>query len=352
VTVVPLEPDPGAAIGGDVLGGGLQVLLERGQTSARVEVHQETGGVAQIDDLDDGARGGGVLPLVGLGGLLEDPDLLGPDAVRARGAHHLLRTVAFKQVGGADEARDEGGGGAFVDLGRGADLFDAALVEDGDAVAHRQGLLLVVGDEDEGDADLALDRLEFDLHLLAQLEVEGAERFVEQQHPGAPDEGAGECDALTLTAGELGGAAGPEAFEAYVRERFAGLLEPLGLGHLADLEAVRDVLLDGHVREQRVVLEDGVHVPLEGGQPGDLLARQFDPARGRALEAGDHPQDGRLARAGRAEHREELTVGDVQVHSGHGGRLTERLPQALEPDRCCLHGREPFWCTGALTGKI
>ncbi len=64
------------------------------------------------------------------------------------------------------------------------DLFDAAVVEHRDPGAHRQRLTLVVGDEHERDADGVLDRLELDLHLLAQLEVERAERLVEQQHPG------------------------------------------------------------------------------------------------------------------------------------------------------------------------
>lgn len=108
MAAVPLEPDAGAAVGGDVLGGGLQVLLERGQASSRVEVHEETGGVAQVDDLDDGAGGGGVLRLVRDGGLLQDPDLLGPDAVGARGADDLLGGRSFEQVRGADKARDEG----------------------------------------------------------------------------------------------------------------------------------------------------------------------------------------------------------------------------------------------------
>src|SRR5207249_4894904 len=149
-----------------------------------VEVDEEAGGVAEVDDLGDGAGGGGVVRLVGLRGLLENADLLGADAVDAGGADDALGGLALEQVGGADEGGDEGGGGAFVDLGGGTDLLDAALVEDGDAVAHRQGLLLVVGDEDEGDADLALELLELDLHLLAQLEVECAEGFVEQQYAG------------------------------------------------------------------------------------------------------------------------------------------------------------------------
>ena len=73
----------------------------------------------------------------------------------------------------------------LVDLGRRADLLDPAVVEHGQAVAHGQRLLLVVRHVDEGDADLLLDPLELDLHLLAELEVERAERLVEQQHARA-----------------------------------------------------------------------------------------------------------------------------------------------------------------------
>ena len=92
---------------------------------------------------------------------------------------------------------------ALVDLAGRADLLDAAVVEHGDAIAHRQRLALVVGDEHERDADVALDRLQLDLHLLAQLEVERAERLVEQQHLGTVDQRPGEGDALALTAAQL-----------------------------------------------------------------------------------------------------------------------------------------------------
>ena len=52
--------------------------------------------------------------------------------------------------------------------------------------------------------DLVLDPLELDLHLPTQLEVEGAERLVEQQHLGLVDQGPGQRDALLLATGELG----------------------------------------------------------------------------------------------------------------------------------------------------
>ena len=52
-----------------------------------------------------------------------------------------------------------------------------------------------------------LDPLQLELHLLAQLQVERAERLVEQQHLRPVDERAGERDPLLLAAGELARAA-------------------------------------------------------------------------------------------------------------------------------------------------
>ena len=64
-----------------------------------------------------------------------------------------------------------------------------------------------MGDVDEGDTHLRLDALQLDLHLLAQLEVEGAQRLVQQQNLGVVDEGASERDALLLATGHLAGLA-------------------------------------------------------------------------------------------------------------------------------------------------
>ena len=57
----------------------------------------------------------------------------------------------------------------------------------GDAVGHRERLLLVVRDVDERDADLLLQRLQLDLQRLAELGVQSAERLVEQEHRGVQD---------------------------------------------------------------------------------------------------------------------------------------------------------------------
>ncbi len=61
-----------------------------------------------------------------------------------------------------------------------------------------------MGDEDEGDADRALQRAQFKLHLFAQFLVERRKRFIQQQNLGPQDEGAGKGHALALAARKAG----------------------------------------------------------------------------------------------------------------------------------------------------
>ena len=67
--------------------------------------------------------------------------------------------------------------------------------------------------------------------------------------------------------------------------------------------------------------------------PGHLPAADRDAARVRLLEAGDHAQQRRLARAARAEQRDELAGGDAQARAGDGPSAAERLLDALGVDR-------------------
>ena len=108
-----------------------------------------------------------------------------------------------------------------------------------------------------------LDLLELDLHLLAQLQVERAERLVEQQHARPVDERPGERDALPLAAGQLGRLPLLVALEADHAERVGDAPRALVARHLPDHQAVADVVADRHVREQGVVLEHGVDVAVE-----------------------------------------------------------------------------------------
>ena len=264
-----------------------------------------------------------------LGG--NDVDILGADHhvhlhVLAEARVHALEgealeadLVVLQHDGGddvalADEVRHEGVVGLVVDVGGLADLLDDPVLHDHDGVGHGQGLLLIVGHVDEGDAQLLLHALQFHLHLLAELQVEGAQGFVEKQDLGLVHQGSGDGHPLLLAAGELVDPALAVTLQVHQLQHGLHLLFDLLLGGLLDPKAEGDVVEDVQVREQGVLLEDGVDLPLVGGYLGDVRAVHQNLARGGHDEARDEPQHGGLAAAGRAEERQKLPVVDVQVH--------------------------------------
>ena len=119
-----------------------------------------------------------------------------------------------------------------------------------------------------------------------------------------------------------------EVVEPYRRERFFDAPIALGLRNAAHAQPVGNVLRDAHVREERVVLEHRVDVAVEWGQPGNVAPLQHHGSVARELEARDHPQHRGLAGTGRTQHREELALGDVEIHTRDGGDVTEALDHA------------------------
>jgi hypothetical protein len=122
--------------------------------------------------------------------------------------------LAVEDVHVADEVGHEAGVRRLVDFGGRRHLDDLAMAHHRDAVGHGHGLFLVVGDDDEGEAEALLQVHQLELGFLAQLLVEGAERLVEQQHLGALGQRTGERHALALAAGELVRLAGLRTFPA------------------------------------------------------------------------------------------------------------------------------------------
>src|ERR1019366_7322510 len=131
---------------------------------------------------------------------------------------------------------------------------------------------------------------------------------------------------------ELTRAALVETIEADHSKRVSDALAAFLGGDLADDESVGHVLGDVHMRKQRVILEDGVDVALERRLVADVFTQEQDPAGRRELEPGNHPERGGLARPGWPEHREELSVADVEVDPGDGLHVAVVLADTLETD--------------------
>ena len=174
----------------------------------------------------------------------------------------------------ADELCGEARLRALVDvLGR-ADLLDETVAHDGDAVGEVERFFLIVGHIKKGDAGALLYVLEFALHLLAQFEVERAERLVQQQQLRLQNQRAGNGDTLPLSAGELGRHALFKALQRHQAQHFPHAALALVLFHAAHAQAVGDVPTHVHMRKERVTLKYGIDVAFLRRQGGDVRAVQ------------------------------------------------------------------------------
>ena len=154
-------------------------------------------------------------------------------------------------------------------------MNDAALHDD-DAVAEHHGFVLVVRDDHGGDAEFAQDHGEFFADLVADLGVQGRERFVEKKDLRADRKGAGERDALALTAREGEDVARLVLFEVHETKHFVDGLFNFLLGFAPHRETVGDVLRNRHVREKGVLLEHEADAALFGGEIRDVFAAHED----------------------------------------------------------------------------
>ena len=265
--------------------------------------------------------------------LTADAGLLPVDADRAG---PRVDDARLQHVQRADEGGHEARARPVVDLERRAELLDAALAHDHDPVRHGQGLLLVVGDEDGGDAEGALQRLQLVAQSDAHLGVERGQGLVEQQQLRPGRERAGQRHALLLAAGDLVGIAVGEGAELHDVQHGGDALARLRGGRLGDLEPEGDVARHRHVGEQRVVLEHHADAPRARRQVRDVAPRDADRARTRALEAGDHAKRRGLAAARGAEEGDELAGRHVKVEALHHLMVAVALGQAL--DRQEAHG--------------
>jgi predicted dehydrogenase len=303
------------------------------------------GGVGEVDVLEVlGPDADDHPPVGGVGALDAAAQLVGERQLADRGAHARAGQLAVEEVHGRrpDEPRDEQVDRVRVQLARRVDLLQEAGAHDRDAVAERHRLDLVVGHVHRRRAEALLQARNLRAHLHAQLRIEVRQRLVHQEHGGLADDRPAHRDALALAAGKLGGPAVEVLLEVEdprrVQDAALALLGP----DVPQLEPEAHVLAHGHLRVQRVVLEDHRDVAVLGGTVVDDLAADPQRALGDVLESCGHPQGRRLPAAGRAHEDHELAVGDLQVHASDGLEAVGiPLDHPIELD--IGHGGVPFW---------
>ena len=182
---------------------------------------------------------------------------------------------------------------------------------------------MVVRDVDEGDTGALLDGAQFGAHVLAQFEVEGRKRLVEQHNLGFNRKGAGDGHALLLAAGKLADALVGAVMQIDKLQQFFRLGAALFFRSTTDFKAEGDVFPNRHQGEQSQILDDEGGGPIIRADAAHVHATDFHGTFGRVHEAGDEAQDGGLAAARWAEKGKEFASLDGDIHLVHGPEITE-----------------------------
>ena len=127
-------------------------------------------------------------------------------------------------------------------------LHDMAVAHDRDPVSEEHGLVEVMGDEDDGLAELRLQLDELLLHLVTDERIQCRERLVHQHDLCVCRKRAGETPVLLHSAGKLAGELVFPALETDPLRDAEGALSALGQGNPLYFEAVCGHIEYGAVR--------------------------------------------------------------------------------------------------------
>ena len=156
-------------------------------------------------------------------------------------------------------------------------------------------------DINSGDTEFIMQAADFEAHFLPQIGIEVRERFIQQQHGGFHDNGAGQRHALLLAAGKLGRVAPGQMAHFYHIQNFTNAALDFIAGQFAEREAEADILRHRHIRPDGIGLENHGHAApfrrQHGTGGGKHFAIHCDSAGIGFDKAGNHAQRRSLAAA-------------------------------------------------------
>ena len=146
--------------------------------------------------------------------------------------------------------------GQIIQVLRGIDLLDEAVLHNNDSVTHGHSLGLVMCNVNEGGAESLMKLSDLGSHLCTELSVQVGERLVKQEDLRVTDDSTAESNTLSLTTGKSLRLSVEQVGDVEDTE------QPLQRGCLISsfgvfpqLQTECHVVINGHVRVQSVVLE-------------------------------------------------------------------------------------------------
>ncbi|MNS50658.1 hypothetical protein D3C72_833120 [compost metagenome] len=187
-------------------------------------------------------------------------------------------------------------------------------------------------DENRGQAQFALDLTDLFAQVLANARIQRRQRFVQQQQAWPGHQRAGEGDALALATGQLMWIACGEVLQLHQFQYFGdAFLAVIGID-LLHAQTKGDVLLHGHVGEQRIALEHHADPAFLRAHRHDIGTIEQDFAAIHRSQAGDAAQQGGFAATGRAEQGDELTFLDFAIDIAEHRGAREAFLKMLDAD--------------------
>ena len=196
-------------------------------------------------------------------------------------------------------------------------------------------------DDDDSQAELLVDVSDEMQDRLRRLRVKRARRLVGQEHLRIGRERPRDADALLLPARELRRVLLRLVGESDEREERLDLRADLRLVRAGKAQGEGDVVVDGRRRQQVEVLEDhadalALFAKLRLTERGQILAVNDDLALRRPLQHVDAANQGRLARARKADDAIDLAALDFEVDAFERRDLARRALVAF------LDGSKPY----------
>ena len=210
-------------------------------------------------------------------------------------------------------------------------------IENHDAGGHVERLLLIVRDVDEGDTQLLLQAFELLLHLLPKLQIQRAQRFVQQKNLGLEHHRARDGNALPLPAGELGGHAPFKTRQPHQRKRRHHSFLLLAFADAQHLQPIGNVLEHVHMGEERIVLKHRVHGAFLGRKPRHVRPVDHDATGRGTLQPRDDAQRGRLSAPAGTQQCQKFARIHVQAQTAEHQPLAVVLAQPIQTQHGFSH---------------
>ncbi len=276
--------------------------------------HAAQGGILRVNHLDVLRADHNIYPLEFAEPLVHTVELPARKLHQAVLKHHSVQNIAL-----SDKISDKRILRFIINILRASHLLDVPIIHNNDGIRHGERFLLVMGHINEGDFKRLLYPFQLNLHLLAQLEVQRPQRFIQQQYPRMVDQRACNRDPLLLSARKLVDVAAVIPRKVYQLQHLLYTGFPFIFRYLAQLQPKLNIFKYIQMRKQCIALEHRIDIPFMRRQVVDPKSVKKNVTRLGMDKSTDRPEGCGLSTAGRAKQGNELLVTDVEIQSDENG---------------------------------